>query len=211
MQDILSAMNWRIATKKYDTSKKVSAADLETLLEAARLSPSSFGLPTWKMIVVKNPEIRAKLREHAWGQSQLTDASDIVVFAVETKIDEASIDAYMELTAQTRGIPVESLAGFKGAISGAIMGLPMEARVAWATKQAYIALGVMLESAAILGVDATPMEGFSGAKFDEILGLGEKGLKSVVMCALGYRAADDSYASYAKVRLNTADAIIEIA
>ena len=211
MQDILSAMNWRIATKKYDSTKQVSAADLETILEAARLSPSSYGLPTWKMVVVKNPEIRAKLLESAWGQSQITDSSAIVVFAVSTKIDESTVDAYMELTAKTRGIPVESLAGFKGYIMGALNNMSPEARIAWATKQAYIALGVMLESAALLSVDATPMEGFMPPKFDEILGLGEKGLQSVVVCALGYRAADDAYAQNKKVRLSASDAIINIA
>ena len=209
MKDIIQAMQWRYATKKYDDTKKVAEKDIETIMEAVRLAPSSFGLPVYKIILVKNEDLRKQLRESAWGQSQLTDASNIFIFAVKTDIGQKDIDAFVQLTAETRDMSVESLAGMKNGMSG-ILNMTAEQRTTWTTRQAYIGLGILLETSAMMEIDATPMEGFQPEKFDEILGLPEKNLKSVVMAAVGYRSSDDKYAEMKKVRQNKSDLFIEM-
>ncbi len=211
MTNIIEALHWRYATKAYDTTKKISAEDMQTLLEATRLAPSSYGLQPWRMIHVINPEVRAKLKAAAWEQSQCTDASDIIVFAVETIFDEARVDAFIGQVASERGLDATTdLAGYKGMILGALTSRSAEENISWAGKQAYIALGMMLETAALMHIDATPMEGFDAKQFDEILGLSDKGLRSVVMCALGYRDPADSYAQMKKVRPEMAKMVLEI-
>jgi nitroreductase len=210
MKDPISAMQWRYATKQYNADKKVADRDIDTILEATRLAPSSYGLQPYKMIVVTNPEIREKLKEAAYGQPQLTDATAIVIFAVDTVIDEARVDAYMKQVSDTRGVAVEDLAGFKGMVMGAITPMSMEARSEWAARQAYLGLGVLLETAAMMEIDTTPMEGFAPSKFDEILGLAAKGLKTVVVAAIGYRNESDSYIAMKKVRPSKEEMIIEV-
>lgn len=211
MSQIIDALNWRYATKEYDTSKKVSDADLNTLLEAARLAPSSYGLQPWKMIVVTNPETRAQLRAAAWNQPQFTDASHIIVFATETVFDEARVNTFLQQVAETRGIEdMTTLDGYKGMILGTLGSRSTEENISWAAKQAYIALGMLLESAALMKIDATPMEGFDNKQFDSILGLEAKGLRSAVVCALGYRNENDSYINLKKVRPCLEELTVEI-
>jgi nitroreductase/dihydropteridine reductase len=201
MTNIIQALHWRYATKKFDTAKKISDDTLNTLKESIRLAPSSFGLQPYKVVDVTNPDLRNKLRAAGWDQAQFTDASHFFVFAVPKDITDADVDAFVQLTATERGTSVETLAGYAGMIKGSVNAKTQEQKVTWAAKQAYVALGMLLETAALLEVDAAPMEGFDPAKADEILGLAEKGLTSVVVCALGYRAADDVYAGLPKVRL----------
>ena len=209
MTQIIDALNWRYATKAYDTTKKLSDEQVATLIEAIRLTPSSYGLPVYKVIHVKDAETREKLKAAAWGQSQITDASDLFVFAVNTDLSETSVDEYAKLIAETRNVPVESLTDYMGMIKGTVNSLSDEHKAAWATRQAYIALGVLLTAAALHEIDSTPMEGFTAAKFDEILGLKEHNLASVVVCALGYRSEDDAYAKLAKVRVAKETLVIE--
>jgi len=209
MTQIINAMNWRYATKAYDTSKKLSDDQISVLIEAIRLTPSSYGLPVYKVIHVKNPETREKLKAVAWGQTQITDASDLFVFAVNTDLGDSSVDEYMSLIAETRNVPQDSLAGFSGMIKGTLNSLSTEHKEAWATRQAYIALGVLLATTALEEIDSTPMEGFDVNQFDEILGLKKLNLKSVVVCTVGYRSENDSYANLAKVRVSTENLVVE--
>jgi len=198
--NIKSALAWRYATKKFDASKKLSPEQLDYIMEALRLTPSSTGLQPWAFVDVQNPEIRLKLKSAAWGQSQITDADHLIVLCSIRNLDEKNVDDYLASVAQTRGGTVESLKGYKDMIMGNITGKTPEWIENWSAKQVYIALGTGLLTAALLGVDATPMEGFDKKQFDEILGLEAKGLSTQVVLALGFRASDDVFANLKKVR-----------
>jgi nitroreductase len=198
---LLEQFNWRYATKQFDPNRKISATDWTTLEEALRLTPSSGGLQPWKFIVVTAPAMRAKLRPASYGQPQITDASHLVVFTAKINFNEGDVDAHLQHIARAQGVPVESLAQFRGMLVGGIVQSRDEAaRNAWARNQAFIALGNLLTSAALLGIDACPMEGFDRAQYDEILGLKAKGYASAVIATLGYRLPTDKYAAAPKVR-----------
>ena len=200
-QQLLERLNWRYATKLFDPNRKISAADWAPLEEALILSPSSGGLQPWKFIVVTDPAVRAKLLPASYGQAQITNASHLVVFASKNNLSEADVDAFIRHVASTRGSTEEALAPFRGMLVGGIVKAQDEpARNAWARNQTYIALGNLLTSAALLGIDACPMEGFDRAQYDEILGLNKQGYASAVIATLGYRASTDKYAEAAKVR-----------
>ena len=200
-KQLLGQLNWRYATKQFDPNRKISDQDWATIEQALLLTPSSGGLQPWKFIVVTDPAVRAKLLPASYGQAQITDASHLVVFAAKKNFSEADVDAFIRHTAATRGVPVESLAAYRDMLVGGIVkSLDEPARDAWARNQAYIALGNLLTSAAVLGIDACPMEGFNRAQYDEILGLNKQGFASAVIATLGYRAASDQYAAAPKVR-----------
>ena len=200
MKNTINALLWRYATKKYQAGKKLTAEQLDGILEAVRLAPSSYGLQPFKVLVVSKPEIRQKLREAAYGQAQITDASQLLVFAVEKDLGDKQVDDYMEEISKTRGVPVSALKDFESMIKGTVNSLTKEQRQIWAAKQAYLALGVLLTAAAVEKIDATPMEGFNSVEFDKILNLEELGLKSVVIAALGFRDEKDDYLKMTKVR-----------
>lgn len=208
-EQLLGALHWRYATKKYDPDRKIGEETWTALEDAVLLAPSSYGLQPYKALVIKDPGVRAKLRPAAWGQSQVTDASHLVVFAAHRDITEEFVDAYIRRVADVRGVSPEGLKDYRNMMVGNVVKGSGQAQQ-WAQRQAYIGLGVLLESAAVLGVDATPMEGFDSAKFDEILGLPEKGLTATVMCALGYRSAEDSYAKYKKVRWAKENVVLHV-
>ncbi len=200
-QQLLAQLNWRYATKQFDPDRKISDQDWTALEEALRLSPSSGGLQPWKFIVVTDPAMRARLLPASYGQPQITNASHLVVFTAKKNFGEADVESLIKHTAATRGVSVESLAAFRGMLVGGIVkSMDEPARDAWARNQAYIALGNLLTSAALLGIDACPMEGFDRAQYDAILGLSSQGYGSAVIATFGYRAATDPYASAAKVR-----------
>ncbi len=208
---LLAQQNWRYATKQFDPARKISAADWSALEDCLVLSPSSFGLQPWKFIVVNDPATRAKLLPHSWGQRQIVDASHLVVFAAKPDIGEAEIDALLQRTVDLRGGSLAALAGYRGMMVGSLVkGRDAAARRQWAGNQVYIALGNFLTSAALLGLDACPMEGIEPAKYDEVLGLGAQGLATVVAATVGYRAAGDKYATLAKVRFPKADLIATV-
>jgi nitroreductase/dihydropteridine reductase len=200
IMSLIDKLKWRYATKKFDPAKKLSAKQLDDLLSAVQLAPSSFGLQSYKVLVVEDPEIREKLREAAHGQAQLTEASQVLVFASETNIDEAMVRKYVDNIVKTREIGREHVAGYENAMIGTVNHLSEDQKIAWSHKQAYIALGVLLTAAAEMGIDACPMEGFLAGKFDEILGLKEKGLTVSVIAPIGFHADDDDYGRMAKVR-----------
>ena len=200
-EQLLDRLNWRYATKQFDPTRKINAQDWATIEDALLLTPSSGGLQPWKFIVVTDRAVRAKLLPASYGQAQITNASHLVVFAAKKSFSEADVNAFIEHTAATRGVPVESLATYRDMLVGGIVkAMDEKARDAWARNQAYIALGNLLTSAALLGIDACPMEGFDRAQYDEILGLKAQGYASAVIATVGYRAATDQSASAPKVR-----------
>ncbi|CAN5494968.1 NAD(P)H-dependent oxidoreductase [soil metagenome] len=207
---ITEALNWRYATKQFDSTKKVSAADWQILEDSLRLAPSSFGLQPYKFVVVTDQKVKEELVAAAWNQAQVAQCSHFVIFARNTDITVETVDRYIELIASTRGVSVETLKPLHGMMSGFVAGSTPEKLAEWAARQTYIALGNLMTAAAIIGVDACPMEGIVIPEVDRILNLNEKGCSSVVACAVGYRAADDKYAALKKVRLPEEELFIRI-
>jgi nitroreductase len=198
---LLARLNWRYATKKFDAAKKIHPSVWSALEEALVLTPSSYGLQPYRFVVIGEPELRKKLRAVSWDQPQVTDASHFVVFAFKLAITEADVDKFVGLIAETRSSARGSLQPYYDMMVGDLLKGPRSAWIReWAARQTYIALGNLLTSAALLGVDACPMEGLDPAKYDEILGLTAKGYGTTNACALGYRAEDDKYAHAKKVR-----------
>jgi nitroreductase / dihydropteridine reductase len=209
MNNIIEALNWRYATKIFDPNKKISDADLQTILEAGNLAPTSYGLQPFRIINVIDPAVRAELRAVSYNQSQVTDASALLVLAVRTDIDAAYVDEYVSRIATIRSMPVEALTGYSDMMKGTVAGRTAEANKAWSAKQSYVALGTMVATAATLGVDSCPMEGFDAAGLDSVLGLADHNLASVAYLTLGYRSETDEFAGYKKVRLAMEDFVIE--
>jgi nitroreductase len=212
IDSLLGAYNWRYACKKFDPARKLDDSTWEALQSAIHLAPSSFGVRTSRAYVVTDPAVRAKLRENAWGQSQLTDASHLLVFAYRTDLSVADGDALIDLMVATRGVPREALEQYRGMVNGALGNpawLKGGSAEAFCRDQTYLALGFLLASAAALGVDACPMEGFNAQAFDEILGLPAENFRSTALCALGYRASDDWLAPLKKVRFPRETVIVE--
>jgi nitroreductase/dihydropteridine reductase len=207
---LVDKLNWRYATKKFDSTKKIAADKLQNILNAAQLAPSSLGLQHYRVLVVEDPAVRAQLREVAYGQPQITDASQLIVFAAETNINEDFGKKYIDNVAATRNIPREALGGFEGMVLGAISARTPEQLLVWAQKQAYIGLGVLVTAAAEQDVDVCPMEGFDPAGFDKVLGLTEKGLTATVIATIGYRADDDETSKAVKVRRPASELFIHV-
>jgi len=210
MSNFITNANWRYATKKFDTSKKVSKEDLASLKEAIRLSASSYGLQPYKVLIIDNPELRAQLRPAAWGQSQIVDASQLIVFANITNFGEAEIDLYIQNLIETRRIPIEAVQGFADYMKSKIKTLPVEVRNTWTSKQTYLALGNLLNAAAELHIDVTPMEGFEPEKVNEILGLEKLGLNASLLATIGYRHEEDETQHYVKVRKSNEELFINL-
>ena len=200
MSTFIENQNWRYATKKFNSEKKISNSDLEILKEAIQLSSSSYGLQPYKVLIIENEEIRKQLQPASWGQSQITEASHLFVFASVTNVDAEYITRYAENMAKTRNIPFDSVKGYADFMIGNITTLTPEKQIIWAQKQAYLALGNLLNAAAELKIDVTPMEGFLPEQYNEILGLKEKGLHATLVATIGYRHDEDDTQHYAKVR-----------
>lgn len=206
---LLDALKWRYAVKRMN-GNKIPEAKLNTILEATKLAPSSFGLTPYNIIVIEDEETRKKLQPHFYNQPQVGESSALVIFATWNSITEKEVAEYMQEIAEERGVPVENLNDFAGYINGSIKNLTAEQLQIWAAKQTYIALGFTLVAAASEEVDATPMEGFIPDAVDEALGLKELGLHSAVAVTLGYRDAANDYLSGAKkVRRATEKLIIK--
>lgn len=197
--NLINSLNWRYATKRM-TGDNINDEDLDNILEATRLSASSLGLQPYNIIVVSNPDIKAKLREVGYNQPQITESSHMLIFCVWEKITAGLIDEHIANVAATRGMPAAALDGLAKMIRDKADSLTAEEQQQWSARQVYIALGTALAAAAELEIDAAPMEGFIPEKFDEILGLHKKGLRSVVIMALGYRSKEDKMSGVKKVR-----------
>jgi nitroreductase len=210
-QQLLNALNWRYATKVFDAAKKIPADVWQALERALVLTPSSYGLQPYRFLVIHDPARRADLLPHSWNQRQVVDASHFIVFTARTQMTESDVDKLMGRTIDVRKVPADSLKFYRDMIVGDIVnGRRGKIAHEWATRQAYIALGNLMTCAAVLGVDACPMEGFVPAEYDRVLGLSGSGYAAVVACALGYRAADDKYAKLAKVRFETAEIVATV-
>jgi nitroreductase len=210
MNTFLENQNWRYATKKFDSSKKVSNEDLETLKEAIRLSSSSYGLQPYKVLIIDNPAVREQLKPVSWGQTQITDASQLIVFANETNITEQSIDGYIKNICEIRSIPTESLQGYCDFMKSKLLTLNQEQTSIWTAKQCYLALANLLNAAAELKIDVTPIEGFESEKYNQILNLTEKGLNACVIATIGYRHEEDATQHYKKVRKSKTELFINL-
>ncbi len=210
MIQFIQDAQWRYATKKFDATKKVSASDLETLKEAIRLSSSSYGLQPYKVFIIENPELRAQLQPACWGQSQIVDASQVIVFANITNIGIAEIDAYFDNLTTTRNIPNEAIQGYSDFMKSKVTSLSDDAKNNWTSKQTYLALGNLLNAAAELKIDVTPMEGFEPEKVNEILGLNALNLNASLIATIGYRHEEDATQHYAKVRKSTEELFINL-
>lgn len=200
MSDYLKSLEWRYATKKFDASKELSEDQLNLLLDSIQLTASSYGLQPYEVFIVEDKEIRTKLSDAAWNQPQILDANYVLVFAANTNVDETYLEKYMQNTAATRNISLEALSGFSDMIKNTVLTFPQEQKVEWAKRQAYIALGNLLSTAAVHEIDACPMEGFDPAQFNEILDLPSKNLDATVIATIGFRAEDDQMKDAKKVR-----------
>ncbi len=210
MKNIIEALNWRYATKKFDSTKKIETEILETILETLRLSPSSYGMQPWKFILVNNLDLRSKIKEAAYGQPQVTDASHLIILTIKKDIDAKLVSDYMSFVAEEKNIDVSNLDNFKGMINGSFQNRSMEDLKNWATHQLYLAAGTLLTACATLEVDACPMEGFDKLKVNEILNLANLGLESRLIIPVGYRSDEDKSATDKKLRFSKENVLIEI-
>lgn len=203
-------LNWRYATKKFDPSKELPEADLEYILEAGNLAATSYGLQPFNIIVVSDQEKKQALMAHAYNQPQVGENSALIILAARTDVDATFIAGYTARIENERGLPTGAVDGYKDMMIGHLTSLTAEARLVWAQKQAYIALGTMLVAAAEKQVDSCPMEGFDPVKFNEILGLEALNLNATIVLPVGFRAADDETQNYKKVRRDLTDIVVRM-
>ncbi|MCZ8282922.1 MAG: NAD(P)H-dependent oxidoreductase [Aquidulcibacter sp.] len=208
---LIDQLNWRYATKKMDPSKKVSEDKIAKILEAIRLTPTSSGLQPYEVILVTNPEVRAQIQAAAWNQAQITEGSHVLVFAAWDNYTVDRINHMFDLTNEIRGFKNDGWENYRDMLLATYPQRDAEANYQHAARQAYIGLGVAMVAAAEAHVDATPMEGFDPTAVDKILGLRERGLRSVVIVPLGYRQEEgDWLVNLTKVRRPTADFVTEV-
>jgi nitroreductase len=204
-------LNWRYATKKMDPTKAVSEEKVEAILEAIRLAPTSSGLQPFEVIVIKDKEVRAKIQEIAWNQSQITEGSHLLVFAAWDNYTEERINHMFDLVNDERGFKNEGWEAYRQQLLATYPPRDAEVNFQHAARQAYIGLGMAMTAAAFEEVDSTPMEGFDPAKLDEILDLKARGLRSVAILPLGYRDADNDWlVNLKKVRRPREQFVVEI-
>ena len=204
------ALQWRYATKAFDPSRSIAPETWQALEQSLVLSPSSYGLQPWKFLLIRDPELRQQLRPHSWNQSQITDCAELVVFVGRRTIEQPEVDKLIDTTASTRGLEAEQLGFYADLLRRNVVDheqVPASEVEGWNGRQVYIALGTFMAAAALLGVDTCPIEGFDPAAYDRLLGLDDSPWRSWVVCAAGYRAADDKYAQLAKVRYPASELI----
>jgi len=208
--NIINKLKWRYATKKFDESVSVTPEKLEVLKEAFNLTATSYGLQPVKLLIIKDKALQANLVKHSMNQVQVAQASHVLVFCVETKIDSKYIESYFHRVKKTRDTPDDILNPFKEFLIEDFKDKPKASIKDWAVKQAYLALGNMLTVCAVEDIDACPMEGFSPEAYDKLLDLDKKGLQSVLVMPIGYRAKDDILANLKKVRKEIHESVIEL-
>ena len=206
--DIIAQLEWRYATKKFDADRFLSAEQLEILTRAFNLTATSYGLQPLRLIVIQDKALQEKLVEFSMQQRQVADASHLLIFCIERTLKSPYVKEYFDNVKETRETPEEILAPFKEMLADKFDNQSKEETREWAVKQAYLAMGNLLTVCALEGIDACPMEGFEPSAFDKVLGLKEKGLESVLMMPVGYRAKDDMFADFKKVRRPIEDTVI---
>lgn len=203
---LFNQLNWRYACKKFDPTKKIREADWKLLLESMRLAPSSYGLQPWKFFDVQDTATRQLLFAQSWKQTPVIEASHFLVFTAKEKMDEAHITKHLAQTAKARGLAVDQLEGYKNVMVGDLIKGPRSQTINhWAERQAYIAMGFLMNTAALMEIDTLPMEGLVPLEYDKILGLEGSGWKTVAAVACGYRSTDDKYQHIKKVRFDLKD------
>ena len=198
---LLQDLQRRYATKQFDAEKKLSEEQVNQLMESVRLAPSSYGLQPWKFVVVQNQVLKEQLLPHAYSQSQVVDASHVVVLCLKKNFWEEDVDRYVQDIVETRQVVKDDLLGFRDMMVQTVTWMSLEQRTQWMQKQVYLALWFLLSSAAHLQIDACPMEWFQQDQFDQILWLED--YQSVVICPIGYRSESDKYATAKKVRYDS--------
>jgi len=198
--DYIQKLKYRYATKQFDPEKQLNADQINDVKQAIQLSASSYGLQPYEVLIIEDINLRKKLKSASWDQPQITDASHLLVFCANTNVDENYLNQYINNISETRNIPKENLSGMRDMIANTVLKLDEHSKLTWAQKQAYIALGNLLSAVAHFDFDACPMEGFDSSKYDEILDLKSKNLKSTVIATLGYRSENDELQHAKKVR-----------
>jgi nitroreductase len=207
---IHESLEWRYATKQFDANKKVSDENINYILEAGRLSATSYGLQPFSIVVVTDKAIKQSLLPHTYGQTQVSENTALLVLAAKTTINSEFITEYTNQIETVRELPAGTVDGFKEMMINDLTQRTDAEVLIWAQKQCYIALGTMMVAAAERGIDSCPMEGFSQTAYNEILGLNEKNLHATVLLPIGYRAESDETQHYIKVRKSLSDITITI-
>jgi len=208
--DTIKQLKWRYATKKFDATKKLSKTKLNIITEAFNLTATSFGLQTIKLIVIEDKEIREPLVDASYNQNQVLNASHLLIICIQQNIVEEDVENYYNNIKDIRNTPEHILKPYREDLINMMQGMSVQECQQWSTNQAFIALGNLMTVCAIEGIDSCPMEGFLASKYDEILKLDEKGLKSVLLLPVGYRADDDMFSEFKKVRKPIEEAVIKI-
>lgn len=210
-QQLVDALNWRYATKKFDPAKKIPEEHWRALEQSLILAPSSIGLQPWKFFVVTDTGVKAQLMAASYRQSQVSDCSHFLALTARRDIDAQHVERHIDRMAEVTGVTAESLAKFRTMTMRNLNKARTAGTLdAWQEHQIYIALGQFMVSAAVLGIDTCPMEGIEPAKYDEILGIAGSNYATVVACAAGYRLPEDKYASIRKVRFKPEDVIVRV-
>ncbi len=210
MSNTIAQLKWRYATKKFDTSKKLPNTKLDVLKEAFNLTATSYGLQTIKLIVIEDKALKERLVAHSYHQKQVVDASHLLVICIQNDILNTDVDAYYQNIKDIRATPDDILQPYKDGLMGMMAKMTVKERQQWSKNQAYIALGNLMTVCALEEIDACPMEGFVPSKYDEMLNLEAQGLQSVLLLPVGYRAADDMFSEFKKVRKPLGEAVIEL-
>ena len=208
--NIIESLEWRYATKKFDSEKKLSDKQIADIKKALMLTPSSFGLQPWKFVLISDQETKNQLVEHSWGQEQVKDASHVLVLCRSEVSGETMVHNYLADMMEETWASESDLEWYKNMMLGFFKNMPSDFEKTWSDKQIYIALGNIMTVLAAMEIDACPMEWFISAKYDEILGLKDKDLASVLVLPIGFRSEEDSYAKRPKIRYDVNKLFIEV-
>lgn len=206
----VSALKWRYAAKKFDAERLLPAEKVDILKRSFNLTATSYGLQPLKLIVIQDKDLQARLMKASYNQKQVSTASHVLVICIEKNVGKEFIENYFKTVQDIRKTPAEVLNPFKESLIGNFEQKPVDEVKIWATHQAYLVLGTLLTICAVEEIDSCPMEGFQSQKYDEILNLDEHGLESVLVLPVGYRASDDQFASFKKVRRPVEETVIEL-
>ncbi|MBT8195372.1 MAG: NAD(P)H-dependent oxidoreductase [Bacteroidia bacterium] len=197
---LVDNLKWRYATKKMDTSKKVSQQHIDYIKEAVQLSASSYGLQPYKVLEITDSKLREELKPLSWNQTQITDASHLFVFCNFITVGDKEVDDFIHLTSKTKDISMDKISGYGDFMKAKLKENSNEEMLHWTARQTYIALGNALNACAELKIDSTPIEGFDSAGINDLLKLSNQGLNACVLLAVGYRDEEDATQHSKKVR-----------
>ncbi|AEE20886.1 hypothetical protein JM84_1781 [Dokdonia sp. Hel_I_63] len=210
MPQVIEALKWRYATKKFDNTRMLPDSKIEIIKNAFNLTATSFGLQPVRLVVVSNKEKQEALVPLSMNQRQVADASHVLIFCIEKQVDEHYVESYFDNVKEIRNTPEEIIKPFKNYLLDHFKKATNAENDLWASKQAYLAMGNLLTVCAIEEVDACPMEGFTPEGYDKFLGLTEIGLQSVLVLPIGYRAEDDMFSTMKKVRKSLDNAVLDL-